>query len=101
MKKSLEKFLVEDWVVTFISVPLLILAGFAYYLPTITIPSELHSLSAWGNMAALFIIALVTLFAGNKMLSRPMKGLLLSFIVVFFIAALALWIAKIPVVKYF
>ncbi|MBR6496291.1 MAG: putative sulfate exporter family transporter, partial [Rikenellaceae bacterium] len=101
MKKYLEKFLVEDWVVTFISVPLLILAGFAYYLPTITIPSELHSLSAWGNMAALFIIALVTLFAGNKMLSRPMKGLLLSFIVVFFIAALALWIAKIPVVKYY
>lgn len=101
MKKSLEKFLVEDWVVTFISVPLLILAGFAYYLPTITIPSELHSASAWGNMAALFIIALVALFAGNKMLSRPMKGLLLSFIVVFFIAALALWVAKIPVVKYY
>ena len=36
-----------------------------------------------------------------KMLSRPMKGLLLSFIVVFFIAALALWVAKIPVVKYY
>ena len=47
----------------------------------------------------LFIIALVTLFAGNKLLNRPMKGMLLSFCVVFLIAALAMWIGNVPYIK--
>ncbi len=101
MKKFWENFLVEDWVVTVISIPLLLLAGFAYYLPSISIPSNLQTADAWANLGMLFIIALVALFVGNKMLKRPLKGLLRSFIVVFIIATLALWIAKIPIVKFY
>ncbi|MBQ7018453.1 MAG: putative sulfate exporter family transporter [Bacteroidales bacterium] len=101
MKKFWQQFLVEDWVVTIISIPLLIIAGFAYYLPEISIPSDLRSLEAWADMGTLFVIALVALFAGNMMLNRPVKRLLGGFIFVFVVAALALWIAKIPIVKYY
>ncbi|MBQ7998890.1 MAG: putative sulfate exporter family transporter, partial [Bacteroidales bacterium] len=101
MKKFLQQFLVEDWVVVIMSIPLLLIAGFAYHLPEISIPSDLRSLGAWADMGTLFVIALIVLFAGNLLLKRPVKKLLGGFIFVFIIAALALWIAKIPFIKYY
>lgn len=101
MKKFWQQFLVEDWVVVIMSIPLLLIAGFAYYFPEISIPSDLRSLGAWADMGVLFVIALVVLFAGNMLLKRPIKRLLGGFIFVFIIAAMALWIAKIPFVKYY
>lgn len=101
MKKFWEKFLVEDWVVVLMSVPLLLIAGFASSLPSISIPSDLRTAEAWGSIAALFVLALVITFVGNKLLKRPLKGLLLSFVVVFAVAALALWVAKLKVVAYY
>ncbi len=101
MKKFWQQFLVEDWVVVIMSIPLLLIAGFAYYFPEISIPSDLRSLGAWADMGVLFIIALVVLFAGNMLLKRPIKRLLGGFIFVFIIAAMALWIAKIPFIKYY
>lgn len=99
MKDFVKKLLVEDWVVVMLSVPLLLLCAFGSYLPTISIPSNMLELDAWGKIAMLFVIALVTLFAGNKLLSRPMKGMLLSFVVVFLIAALAMWIGSNKYIK--
>lgn len=101
MKKFWEKFLVEDWVVVLMSVPLLLIAGFASYLPSLSIPSDLRSTEAWLNIAVLFVLALAILFAGNKLLKRPLRGLLCSFVVVFAVAALALWVAKLKVVSYY
>lgn len=103
MKNFLKKFLVEDWVVTFISIPLLLLAGFAAYLPGHgpKVPSTLLTAEAWENIGVLFLIAIVILYIGNRMLSRPLRGLLASFAVVFVIALLAQWIAKIQVIKAF
>ncbi len=101
MKKSLQKFLVEDWVVVIMSIPLLIIAGLASHFPEVSIPSDLRSWGAWVDMGVLFVIALVVLFAGNMLLSRSVKRLLGGFVFVFVIAALALWIAKIPVIKYY
>ena len=98
----MKKFLTEDWVVTFLSIPLLIIAFFASELgggPKI--PETLTNLDAWINIGIFFVIALVLLFIGNMLLKRPMKGLLLSFIVIFAIAVLAQWIAKIESVKYY
>ena len=99
----MKKFLTEDWVVTFLSIPLLIIAAFASFLPGggPKVPSTLVTGEAWINIAVLFVIALVLLYIGNKLLNRPMKGLLLSFTVIFAIALLAQWIAKIDQVKYF
>lgn len=99
MKNFWNKLLVEDWVVVMLSIPLLILCACGQYLPTISIPSNMLEADAWGKIAMLFVIALVTLFAGNKLLSRPMKGMLLSFIVVFAIAALAMWIGSNKYIK--
>lgn len=99
MSNFLKKLLVEDWVVVILSVPLLLLCSFGEYLPTIAIPSNMMVGSAWGQMAMLFIIALATLYAGNKLLSRPMDGMLRSFIIVFIIAGLAMWIGSNKYIK--
>ncbi len=91
----MKKFLTEDWVVTFLSIPLLIIALFASDLnggPKI--PETLITLDAWKNIGEFFIIALILLFVGNRLLGRPMRGLLVSFIVIFAIAVLAQWVAK-------
>lgn len=99
MSKLFEKLRTEDWVVVLVSIPLLLIAGFAAFLPSISIPSDLASTEAWANIATLFVLALAVLFVGNKLLSRPLKGLLLSFVVVFLLAALALWVAQLKTVK--
>ena len=101
MKKFWQQFLVEDWVVVIISLPILLIAAFAYFLPSISIPSDLSTREAWGNMGFLFLIALVALFAGNLMLGREVAKLLRGFLFIFALAALALWVAKIPAVKYY
>lgn len=98
----MKRFLTEDWVVTFLSIPLLIIALFASDLnggPKI--PETLITLDAWKNIVEFFIIALVLLFVGNRVLGRPMRGLLVSFVVIFAIAVLAQWVAKLDVVKFY
>lgn len=96
----MKRFLTEDWVVTFLSIPLLAIALFASDLnggPKI--PDTLITTEAWINIGQFFIIALVLLFVGNRLLGRPMRGLLVSFIAIFAIAVLAQWVAKLEMVK--
>ena len=99
----MKKFLTEDWIVTFLSIPLLIFSACASLLPNggIKISADLTELNAWIDIAIFFVIALTLLYIGNKVLSRPMKGLIPSFIVVFLVALLAQWIAKIEMVKFY
>ena len=103
MKKKFKQFLVEDWVATLLSVPILILCGCAYYLPGggPNIPSTLLTQSAWLNIGYLFFIALVVLYVGNRLLSRPLKGLFWSFVVVFAVSMLAQMVANLQFVKHF
>ena len=105
MKNFFKQFLVEDWVVTLLAIPLLILAGLAGEFPAIkkviAIPSTLATADAWISVGVLFLIALVVLYIGNRLLSRPLKGLFWSFMVVFAVSLLAQYIAKIPAVKYY
>ena len=74
----LKKFSTEDWVVTFLSIPLLIIAFLATELPNngFKIPTELGTGTAWMNIGAFFVIALVLLYVGNRWLGRPLRGLL-------------------------
>ena len=99
MKNFWNKLLVEDWVVVMLSIPLLVLCAFGSHLPSISIPTNVLEAGAWSKIAMLFVIALVALFAGNKLLSRPMKGMLRSFIIVFAIAALAMVIGSNKFIK--
>ena len=105
MKNFFKQLLVEDWVVTFLAIPLLLIAGFTGVFPEIksiiTIPSTLRTTDAWISVVVLFLIALVILYLGNRLLSRPLRGLFWSFVVVFFLSLLAQFIAKIPSVKYY
>lgn len=99
--EKLKKFLVEDWVVTFLSIPLLIIAGCATLLPkdAFKISSDLLQAESWINIGALFVVALVVLYVGNRLLSRPLKGLFWSFVVVFAVSMLAQLTAKIGFIK--
>ncbi|MBR2367927.1 MAG: putative sulfate exporter family transporter [Alistipes sp.] len=99
----MKKFLTEDWVVTFLSIPLLIIAGLASYLPNngFKVSADLSTGAAWIDIAIFFAIALCLLYIGNRLLKRPTKGLIPSYVVVFAIALLAQWIAKIDAVKYY
>ena len=88
---------------TLLSIPLLTLAMLSSLLPGggPKIPETLITAEAWLNIGAFFLIALILLFVGNRVLGRPMKGLLLSFIVIFAIAVLAQWVAKLEAVKFY
>ena len=99
----MKKFLTEDWIVTFLSIPLLIFSALASHLPGggVKISADLTELGAWGDIAVFFAIAFVLLYVGNRLLGRAVKGIIPSFIVVFAIALLAQWIAKIDMVKYY
>ena len=105
MKKFWKQFLVEDWVVTLLAIPLLVIAGMTGIFPeikkVITIPSTLATTDACISVGVLFLIALLVLYLGNRLLSRPLKGLFWSFVVVFSLAVLAQYIAKIPQIKYY
>lgn len=99
----MKKFLTEDWVVTFLSIPLLIIAALASLLPNngFKVAADLTTQQAWIDIAVFFVLAFVLLCIGNLLLKRPMKGIVRSFIAVFAIALLAQWIAKIDAVKYY
>ena len=99
----MRKFLTEDWIVTFLSIPLVVFAALASHLPGggVKISADLTELGAWGDIAVFFAIAFILLYVGNRLLGRAVKGIIPSFIVVFAIALLAQWIAKIDMVKYY
>lgn len=105
MKNFFKQFLVEDWIATFLAIPLLLISGLAGRFPTIkgliAIPSTLATSEAWGSVGILFLIALMVLYIGNRMLSRPLRGLFWSFVVVFALSLLAQYVAKLPMVKYY
>lgn len=99
----MKKFLTEDWITTFLSIPLIVFAALSSLLPGggVKISADLTELGAWLDIAVFFIIAFVLLYVGNRLLDRPVKGIVRSFIVVFAVAILAQWIAKIDAVKYY
>ena len=67
MKNFLEKLRTEDWVVVWVSVPLLLLALLIpRELPSV--PSTLVGSVAWYNIALLFAICLAVLYVGSWLL---------------------------------
>ncbi len=100
MKNFFEKLRVEDWVVVWVSIPLLLLAALIPAdLPSV--PSTLVGEVAWYNIGLLFAIVLGVLYVGCLLLRRPLKGLLPSLVVVFAVSLLAQVVAKIPAVSYY
>ena len=100
MKNRFEKLLTEDWVVVWVSVPLLLLAALApHYLPYV--PSTLIGETAWYNILLLFALVLVVLYVGSLLLRRPTRGMIPSLAVVFALSLVAQLVAKIPVVAHY
>lgn len=100
MKNFFEKLRTEDWVVVWVSIPLLVLAlTVPMRLPNV--PSTLVGEVAWYNIVYLFVIVAAVLYAGMALLRRPMKGLLPSLAAVFAVSLVAQVVAKIPAVSYY
>ena len=100
MKKWMEQFRVEDWVVVWVSIPLLALAAIVPAgLPKV--PATLLGGAAWSNIAYLFAVVLAVLYVGCLLLRRPLRGLLPSLAVVFAVSLLEQIVAKIPAVSYY
>ena len=100
MKKWMEQFRVEDWVVVWVSIPLLALAAIVPAgLPKV--PATLLGGAAWSNIAYLFAVVLAVLYVGCLLLRRPLRGPLPSLAVVFAVSLLAQIVAKIPAVSYY
>lgn len=100
MKKWFEQFRVEDWTAVWVSIPLLVMAVLVpKNIPSV--PSTLVGEVAWYNIALLFAIVLVVLYAGSALMRRPMRGLLPSLVAVFAVSLLAQVVAKIPEVSYY
>ena len=100
MKNFFEKLRVEDWVVVWVSIPLLLLAALIPAdLPSV--PATLVGEVAWYNIGLLFAVVLVVLYVGCLLLRRPLKGLLPSLVVVFAVSLLAQVVAKIPAISYY
>ncbi len=100
MKKFCEGLRTEDWVVVWVSIPLLLLAALVPgRLPAV--PATLATGAAWGNIAVLLLVVLAVLYAGMALLRRPMKGLFPSLAAVFLLSLVAQMIAKIPAVSYY
>ena len=97
----MKNFRTEDWVVTILSIPLLIISIFSTKLPNdgIKIPSSLDTLDAWLSIGIFFVIALSLLYIGNRWLNRPLRGILRSFTVIFIVAVFAQWMATLPQIK--
>ncbi len=100
MKKWLEQFKTEDWVVVAVSIVLLAMAVFIPgYLPAV--PKHLTMLADWQNALILYVIVLAVLALGWLMLERPLKGIVPSLLAVFAISLLAQVTAAIPQVAYY
>ncbi|MBP3331845.1 MAG: putative sulfate exporter family transporter [Tidjanibacter sp.] len=100
MKKFLEQFKTEDWVVTLVGALLLVAAIF---IPDLLprIPKSLTTADNWLNAAYLYVIVAIALYLGMFLLKRPIKKLLPSLTAVFLVSLLAQVVASIPKVSYF
>ena len=100
MKKFLEQFKTEDWVVTLVGALLLVAAIF---IPDLLprIPKTLTTADNWLNAAYLYVIVAIALYLGMFLLKRPIKKLLPSLTAVFLVSLLAQVVASIPKVSYF
>lgn len=100
MKKILEQFKTEDWVVTLVGALLLVAAIF---IPDLLprIPKSLTTADNWLNAAYLYVIVAIALYLGMFLLKRPIKKLLPSLTAVFLVSLLAQVVASIPKVSYF
>ncbi|MDE7122798.1 MAG: putative sulfate exporter family transporter [Alistipes sp.] len=97
MKQLFEKLRVEDWTAVWMAIPLLLLAIVCPgRMPSV--PSTLVGEVAWYNIALLFAIVLVVLYAGCAIMGRRLRGMLPSLAVVFALSLLAQVVAKIPLV---
>ena len=100
MKNRIEQLRTEDWVVVWVSLPLLLLAALApHCLPYV--PSTLVGTTAWYNIVLLFALVLVVLYIGSLLLRRPTRGMIPSLAVVFAVSLVAQLVAKIPVVAHY
>ncbi len=96
MTNLLQKFKTEDWVVTLMGAILLTLSAIIpkEYMPAIPVTWDM-----WGEGIYLFVVCLVVLYIGQRLLGKPIRGLFVSFVFVFLLTLAAQILASIPFIK--
>lgn len=98
MKKWLEQFSSEDWIIVFAGAVILTLACiFPAWMPSM--PSSLDTASDWLSAGYMFLFVLVLTLVTSAVLGRPLKWIFPSLLVIFALTLCAQLIASIPAVK--
>ncbi len=96
MKKLLQNFRTEDWVVTIMGSLLLIIS---ILVPKDLMPAIPTTWDLWGKGIYLFVTCLAVLYVGQIMLGKKLNGLFISFIFVFLLTIAAQTLASVNFIK--
>lgn len=100
MKKWLNQFASEDWIIVFAGAVILALAGiFPDVMPEM--PGTLKTGADWLSAGYMFLFVLVLTYVTSALLGRPLKWIFPSLLVIFALTLAAQLIASIPAVKEF
>ena len=98
MKNWFQQFKTEDWVIVFAGTLILALALlFPTYMPAM--PKSLTDSASWIGAGYMFAFLLALTYLCQAVLHRPIKGILLSLLVIFAISLFAQAVASIPLLK--
>ncbi len=98
MKKLINHFKTEDWVIVLAGTIVLILSCFfPDAMPTM--PKVLSAQEDWVNAGSMYVLLTLIVLGCNLLLGRSIKGVILSLFVIFALALGAQLIAELPAVK--
>lgn len=102
MKKWLQQFKTEDWIIVFVGFVVLALCLiFPSVMGQVVMPKKLVLTSEWLNAAHMFIFILIMTYVTSLILHRPVRGIFLSLLMIFALALAAQLISNIPVCKHY
>ena len=97
-KTIFTQFKNEDWIATIMGLLLTCaIIAFPSFMPKF--PQNLSSAADWISVGKLFLVSLITVIIGIKLLGDRLKGFLVSFIVIFIISALSQYICSLGPIK--
>lgn len=94
----MKKLLTEDWIATITGLLIMLLA-IALGSSMVTLPKSLATTADMLKMGTFFVALLAIVSLANVLMKRPVKGVVLSFVVIFGLSLAANYLAAMPAVK--
>lgn len=97
-KKLLAQFKTEDWIIVFAGIAILLLTAlFPHLMPVM--PNTLTDTRSWINAGYMFLFLIMLTYITSLILQRPLRGVFVSFLAIFFIALVSQLVAALPLSK--